>query len=230
MINDADILFIPTDCKSVRDRDVVAKKLPINYDDYYLHQDYDLGIFGDVIFISRNRGNIRRPNIRNELTRIYRLIQHINITYENRTYFYEDLCAKRDHRCVIEGDLFFRESFWQRLQDKELQNYLANDLYTDDDGIPNFLPFIFGNNFTVNFEKGTLFSKVLKLRFNLRRTSIVNGKLVNVENISRMWEQAFLEFFEHFHSVMVQTIYSVSTSIDQELENNINLGNKAIEN
>ncbi|CAF1250096.1 unnamed protein product [Adineta ricciae] len=223
IINNADILFIPTDCKSVRDRDVVAKKLPVNYDDYYLHQDVDLGIYGDVIFITRNRGNIRRPNVRNELARIYNLIQHINVTYENRTYFYEDLCAKRDHRCVIEGDLFFRESFWQRLQDKELQNYLANDLYTDDDGIANFLPFIFGNNFTINFEKSTLFSKVLKLHFNLRRTSIVNGKLVNVENISRMWEQAFLEFFEHFHSVMVQTIYSVSTSIDQELEKNIML-------
>jgi hypothetical protein len=41
-----------------------------------------------------------------------------------------------------------------------------------------------------------------------------------------MWEQAFLEFFQHFKSVIVRPVYSISTSIDQELSKNINLGKK----
>jgi hypothetical protein len=43
-----------------------------------------------------------------------------------------------------------------------------------------------------------------------------------------MWEQAFLKFFQNFKSIMVRAIYSVSTSVDQELENNINLGKKNV--
>jgi hypothetical protein len=41
-----------------------------------------------------------------------------------------------------------------------------------------------------------------------------------------MWEQAFLEFFQHFKSIIIKPSYSVSTSIDQELENNIKLGKR----
>ncbi|CAF0952022.1 unnamed protein product [Adineta steineri] len=223
MITNADVLFVPTDCKSVLDREIVAEKLPMNYDEYYLHQDYDLGIYGDVIFLTNDYANIGRLNIRNELKRIYILIQNINVTYNNQTYSYKDLCAKRDNQCVTEGDIFFRESFWQRLKDKDLYKYLSNDLYTDDDGVPNLLPFIFGKNLTINLEKKILFTKVLKLRFNLRRTLFIKGKHVNIENISRMWEQAFLQFFHHFKSIMVQATYAVSTSIDQELDGNIKL-------
>jgi len=228
MINNSDDLFVPTDSKSLQDRDIIAKILPMNYNEYYLHQDYDLGIFGDVIFIAKDYGNIRRPSVRNELKRIYTLIQKINVTYNNQTYSYEDLCAKRDGRCVTEGDIFFRETFWQRLKDKELHKYLLTDLYTDDDGVPNLLPFIFGKNLKLNVEKGLLCTKVLRLRFNLRRTLFEKDKNVNIEVISRMWEQAFLKFFQNFKSIMVRAIYSVSTSVDQELENNINLGKKNV--
>jgi hypothetical protein len=200
----------------------------MNYDEYYLHQDYDLGIFGDVIFIANDYASIARPIVRKELQRIYILMQNINITYNNQTYYYKDLCAKRNGQCVIEGDIFFRETFWQRLEQKQLHKYLVADMYTDDDGVPNLLPFIFGRNLKVNLTKGILSAKVLKLRFNLRRVLIRKDKIENIEFISRLWEQAFLQFFEHFESVMVRPIYAVSTSIDQELENNIKLGKTII--
>ena len=224
MINNADELFIPTDSKSVKDRNIIANILPMNYDEYYLHQDYDLGIFGDVMFIAKDQGNIVRLAVRNELQRIYILMQNINVTYNNQTYFYKDLCAKRNGQCVTEGDIFFRETFWQRLKDKQLQKYLVADMYTDDDGVPNLLPFTFGRNLEVNLTKGILTAKVLKLRFNLRRVLIREDKIENIEFISRLWEQAFLQFFQHFQSIIVRPIYAVSTSIDQELENNIKLG------
>jgi hypothetical protein len=228
MINNADDLFIPTDSKSVQDRNLVANILPMNYDEYYLHQDYDLGIFGDVMFITTDYGNIARPIVRKELKRIYTLLQKINVTYNNQTYFYRDVCAKRNNQCVTEGDIFFHETFWQRLKDKQLSKYVLDDMYTGDDGVPNLLTFIFGKNLKVNLMKGTLSAKVLKLRFNLRRTLLVKDTNVNIETISRMWEQAFLQFFQHFESVMVRAIYAVSTSIDQELENNIRLGKRRI--
>jgi len=226
MINNSDELFIPTDSKSVKDRDIIAKILPMNYNDYYLHQDYDMGIYGDVIFQTNDYGNIARSAVRKELKRIYNLIQNINITHNNQTYFYKDLCAKRNNQCVIEGDIFFHETFWQRLYGKQLDKYLVNDFYTDDNGIPHMLTFIFGKNFKINLNEGKLSAKVLKLRFNLRRILLINNQNQNIENLSRMWEQAFLQFFQHFQSVIVRPIYAISTSIDQELENNINLGKK----
>ena len=224
MINNPDILFIPTDSKSIRDRDVIANILPMNFNEYYLHQDYDYGIYGDVIFIAKDNGNIARPVVRQELKRIYILIQNINVTYNNQTYFYKDLCAKNNGRCVTEGDIFFRDTFWKRLKQKQLHKYVINNLYTDDDSIPNLLTFIFGKSFRLNFKKGRLYAKVIKLRFNLRRAISIEDNDENIEFISRIWEQAFLKFFQHFESVMIRTIYSVSTSIDQELENNIRLG------
>ncbi|CAF2837983.1 unnamed protein product [Rotaria sp. Silwood2] len=223
MNNNADDLFIPVNSKSVRDRHLVANLLPMNYDEYYLHQDYDFGIYGDVIFITNDYGNIGRSIVQKELKRIYNLIQKINVTYNNETYFYKDLCAKRNNQCVTEGEIFFRNTFWKRLHDKQLYKYVTNNLYTDDDGVPNLLTFIFGKSLILNFDKGTLYGKVLKLRFNLRRTLFIKNQTENIEIISRMWEQAFLQFFHHFESIMVRAIYSVSTSIDQELENNINL-------
>lgn len=226
MINNSDELFIPTDCKSVPDRDIIAKLLPMNYDEYYLHQDYDLGIYGDVIFISNDYGNIARPAVRNELNRIFELLQKINVTYNNQTYYYKDLCAKRNNRCVIEGDIFFQQTFWQRLHDKQFDKYLMNDLYTDDDGIPHMLPFIFGKKIKLNLNEGKFSAKVLKLRFNLRRTLMRKNQIEDIEIISRMWEQAFLQFFVHFQSIIVHPIYAVSTSVDQELSNNIYLGKK----
>jgi hypothetical protein len=226
MINNSDDLFIPIDSKSVKDRDIVAKILPINYDEYYLHQDYDLGIYGDVIFLTNDYGNIGRLVVRKELKRIYNLIQKINITHNNQTYFYKDLCAKRNNECVIEGDIFFRETFWQRLYGKQFDKYILNDFYTDDDGVPNMLTFIFGKNLKINLKEGKLSAKVLKLRFNLRRILLINNQNQNIEILSRMWEQAFLKFFQHFQSVIIRPIYAISTSIDQELENNINLGKK----
>jgi hypothetical protein len=226
MIENADELFIPIGCKSIRDRDIIAKILPMNYSEYYLHQDYDMGIYGDVIFLTQDYGNIGRIVVRKELERIYHLIQKINVTYNNQTYFYEDLCAKRNNQCVVEGDIFFRETFWQRLNDTQLDKYMLNNFYTDDDGVPNLLSFIFGKNFKLNLKEGKLITKVLKLRFNLRRLLEINGQMENIEIISRMWEQAFLEFFQHFKSVIVRPVYSISTSIDQELSKNINLGKK----
>jgi hypothetical protein len=228
MIKNSDDLFIPIGSESMRDRDIIAKILPMKYDDYYLHQDYDLGIFGDVIFLTQDHKSIDRPILRKELKRIYDLIQKINVTYANKTYFYKDLCAKRNNRCVVDGEIYFHDSFWQRLRDKQLDRYLLNGFYTDDDAEQHLLTFIFGKNLELRVKEGTLSTKVLKLHFNLRRTKFIDGQEKNVEIISHMWEQAFLQFFEHFQSLMVRTIYSVSTSIDQELENNIYLGKKQI--
>ena len=226
MIDDADALFIPIGSKSVRDREILAKILPMKYDRYYLHQDYDLGLFGDVIFMTKDHRNIDRMAIRMELKRIYHLIEKINVTYENRTYFYRDLCAKRQNECVVDGAMYFRDTFWQRLKEKQLDRYLLNGMYTDDDAEPNLLSFIFGKKMDLQTKEGKLFSRILKIHFNLRRTQRVNGEEKNIEVITRMWEQAFLEFFKNFESVMVHTIYSVSNSIDQELANNISLGKR----
>jgi len=225
MLTNTDELFIPIGCRSIQDGHLIAQILPINYDDYHIHHDYDLGLFGDVIFAADDHGDITRPPVQRELERIYNLIQNVNITFENRTYYYRDLCAKRHNRCAIDGEVFFRTSFWQRLKDKQLDKYILNGLYTDDDGEPNLLAFIFGKNLQLNTKDGTLFSKILKLHFNLRRNMRDNrtNQLINVEHLSRMWEQAFLKFFQHFKSIIVIPVYSVSTSIDQELENNIKL-------
>lgn len=224
MIEDSDTLFVPLGSKSVSDREILIKILPTNYDHYYLHQDFDLGLFGDVIFMTKDHRNIDRMAIRTEVKRIYHLIDNINVTYENRTYFYRDLCAKHHDKCVVDGEMYFRDSFWQRLKDKELDRYLLNEMYTDDDAEPNLLAFIFGKKMNLQTKEGKLFSRILKIHFNLRRTKMIDGVEKNIDVISRLWEQAFLDFFKHFESVMVHTIYSVSNSIDQELANNINLG------
>lgn len=217
IINDVDQLFIPTDSQSIRDREKVAELLPLDFDDYYLHQDFDLGRYGEVIFIPDDSGNIDRPKVREEIERIYNLIEKINITYQNRTYFYGDLCAKRSGKCVVEGDIFFRDSFWQVLREKTLDKFMIGQVYNDADSGPNFLPFIFGSEMKLDFKAGTLDSRVIKFRFNLRRDQ-------SLEKLSQLWEAAFLEFFNHFRSVIVKHFYSISTSIDKELENNINLG------
>ena len=221
VINDVDRLFIPNDSPSLYDRNLVAKLLPMDFNEYFIHQDYDLGRYGEVIFIAHDHQNIARAQIRKELNRIYQLILKINVTFENQTYFYEDVCAKRSGRCVVEGDIFFRESFWERLANKQFQHYVMKDFYTDDDAVPHSLSFIFGNAFQLNSSAGTFSTKVFKLHFNLRR----NFRQTNESDfLSRLWEQAFLDFFHHLESIVVKALYGVSTSIDKELENNINLG------
>ncbi|CAF1079823.1 unnamed protein product [Didymodactylos carnosus] len=223
MITDTNKLFIPIDSQAIRDHLKIKDLLPINYlDSYYSHQDIDFGIFGDVLFRVYDQSMIARQVVQEEIYRIHELVQNVNITYNNLTLNYSHICAKRSQTCVVDGDIYLQKTFWQRISDKSIYSYINNGLYIDDDGVPHMLSVIFGHNLIISNETDTMYSNVLRFRFNIRQGT--DDEIL----IGRLWEQAFLEFFHHFKSTIVQCIYSVSTSIDQELNSNIILDTKLV--
>jgi hypothetical protein len=74
--------------------------------EYYAHQLFDLGTGAEINFRVRDNpnSNILEKKYLNEILSVHEMIlENINPVYENKTISFEDVCAKRNNKCWIEG-------------------------------------------------------------------------------------------------------------------------------
>lgn len=118
MITDSDTLFMPIDSEAKRDERLSkylfnsSSKLS---SDYYLHQILDFGTWTELNFLPCQTNNILEPDLLKKISQVHNwLLNNSIIEHNSSKYFFEDVCAKRNGECIIDGIDLLEEEFYDR--------------------------------------------------------------------------------------------------------------------
>jgi hypothetical protein len=216
--------------------------------EYYAHQLFDLGTGAEINFRVRDNpnSNILEKQYLNEILRLHEMIlKNINPVYGNKTISFEDVCAKRNDKCWIEGvDVLNTNEFFNFLNESSAKLKKKSDdvlnsevgeidetIYMSKNGI-NFLGLILGKKFkfitdendpfVIGGEQTYGYANILKIRYQMKYN-------LNANNIKvKLWEQEFLKFIKTINSTIVSFTYSTSRSQDEEMEANMGFDSRLI--
>lgn len=125
MITDADTLFMPEDSQARKDELLVkhifndSTKMT---SDFFLHQILDLGTWAEINFqtCNNNDSNILRgpylrliKKINSHLLNKTTAETFLNNNHTTRTIKFEDVCARRNDECLIDGADLVSEQFYE---------------------------------------------------------------------------------------------------------------------
>ncbi|KAK3099620.1 hypothetical protein FSP39_007097 [Pinctada imbricata] len=202
-------LYTPTNSRASQDRSDMKRFFTDGSgSNFYLQHLRDLGHYCSVILASNdnifNQSNL--PYFQN----ISHFIRHIEIKDKNGIPLaYEDICARRNSKCIVDGDIFLTDFFWTTLSEFNVTFPLFRDL----NGTETDLETITGGALV----KGETLqrARAIKLIFYLRQDSEY------FLDISREWE---LKFITEMKSVErhngIDVAYANSDSLNQELDSN----------
>ncbi|KAJ8321689.1 hypothetical protein KUTeg_000160 [Tegillarca granosa] len=199
-------LFTPTNSKAKTDRQwVLSQYQDHTGNSFYEHSLREANKYGEVIVKSLNGQNLLNETLYAELESLNEVIRNASITSGDGIKLrYEDICARRDNICVVDGLIVFSEYFRIRYQNDDLPFPL---LKTEDGNIVS-LKRVFGNATVL---KGKLKgASLLKLKYNLRQNGIN-------KQLSQKWEEAFLNTLAVLKNKHYDIAYSNSESLDSEL-------------
>lgn len=93
-------LFSPLNARAYAETDMLEKLFPSNRSIYFdFIRMTNQGRFASLIIIPKDKGNILREQIFQEIISLDTLVQSINVTWENITYNFSNLCAKNYGNC-----------------------------------------------------------------------------------------------------------------------------------
>jgi hypothetical protein len=133
MITNSDVLFMPTDGEARLDEKQVKELFNSSYylsNNFYMHQLLDLGTYGEIIFQTCETGsqtnsqdNILQEKYIDEIKMVNDyVLKNTFVTINESTFGYNDVCAKRNGRCLIDGeDLLSKDFYVEWLYDSMLK-------------------------------------------------------------------------------------------------------------
>jgi len=133
MITDSDVLFMPTDSEARSDEKHVKELFNSSYylaNNFYMHQLLDLGTYGELIFQTCEtdsqtniQDNILQEKFINEIKMVNDyVLKNTFVTINESTFGFNDVCAKRNGRCLIDGeDLLSKDFYVEWLYDSMLK-------------------------------------------------------------------------------------------------------------
>lgn len=201
MTSDSDLerTYTPTDSQADQDKDRLEQLFPDHSGtNFYKQSLSNLGLFGDLILTPINGNNILNKIYQSDLKHAVQTARVVQVTdIDNNIYSYSDLCARRNGRCIIDGEFLLDDLFWDNIYYDNTNISNANII-----GLPRF-------------ENGTLRSAAaLKIRLNLRQDSHTFNAL------SKQWEKRFLEIIGKVTLNHSQLAYQISDSLNIELDAN----------
>ncbi|KAL5012468.1 hypothetical protein ScPMuIL_011019 [Solemya velum] len=201
VVNDAETLYTPENSQAFQDRNKVRDLFPSNSSgDFYLHNLADFGQYAHVIMQPKS-GEVLETEFLQEAKSIYQYIKNTVVQTNGVDVSYEDICAKRNSACIVNGDEFLEPT---------VQSLLLSKRIPYPEYLMTYMPNIFGNG---KEENGFLVSAgAYKLRFNIRDdgTDVVDR-----------WRNEFAERINKLKT-NVSITYEHTSSLNDEL--NANLG------
>ncbi|VDI80302.1 Hypothetical predicted protein [Mytilus galloprovincialis] len=200
--------YVPTDSTASKDQTIVNSLFKMNTSvNFNIQSLSDLGQYGEVIIEMKNGGSILNFSHWNHLKDLYAYINNTSIDDNSgKTYFYQDLCAKTGGQCVVGGSFILENPFILDMNNSEIR-YPSYNITT---GQTLFLDRFIGN---VKTAGGFIsHAAAFKLRFNLQGESF---------DLSRKWEEKFVERMSSFTNSDMTVKYSHSNSLSEELSNNV---------
>ncbi|XP_069133104.1 patched domain-containing protein 3-like isoform X2 [Argopecten irradians] len=205
--SDSDLgrVYTPTNSQAKKDREHILSIFPDSSGTNFYRQSMDsLGFFGEIIFKPRYERNALERNFQNQLKNILKTARATFVLdIDNNIFNYEDLCAKRNGQCVVDGECLLDSTFWDILENGSI----TKDVFDKED-----YSFVIG---TPTFVNDTLQSApALKFRLNLRQDSSTFSTL------SAKWETKFLETLKNMKLNDSDIAYQISDSLNTELDAN----------
>ncbi|KAK3099247.1 hypothetical protein FSP39_001509 [Pinctada imbricata] len=198
-------VYTPMNSQASKDRATIANifgdKTGSNF---YTQNLVYSGLYGDIIFKTKNSQTILDDVIIDEILRISQMVMAFQISSDNGTLTYSDVCAQNSGHCVVEGDIFFTSDFRNRIR-------TSNVTYPYIDNVS--IRSTFGNIEVLNGKLN--FSNFVRLRFYLRQDTDY------FRSLSRKWEDKFIDAMAGLTSNVTDIAYANSRSLDNELNANI---------
>ena len=203
-------LYTPIGSQAHQDREQLDKRFPDNTRaEFYEHQLVQLDTYGQIIVTvidggEKDDGDVLDKDMRKEVEALHKSLMEMTIDDQDRGHKYEELCARRNDQCVIDG-LPIIESM--KLYDCLKQNDSLSVW-----GSQDHLSFQLGG---ITFENNCTKAKALKLKYNLKHDT------EHQRYLSLLWEKKLLDLLKDWKSSKVAFAYSVSESLDIELSNHL---------
>ncbi|XP_069131655.1 LOW QUALITY PROTEIN: patched domain-containing protein 3-like [Argopecten irradians] len=207
MTSDSDIgrVYTPTNSLAEQDRDKILSIFPDFSGTNFYRQSMDsLGYFGEIIFKPRYESNALARKFQSQIENVLETAHSTFVTdVDDNIFRYEDLCAKRNGQCVVDGECLLDSTFWDMLENGSI----TKEVFEKED-----YSFVIG---TPTFVNNTLQSApALKFRLNLRHDS------TTFSTLSAKWETQFLETSKKMRLNNSDIAYQISDSLNTELDAN----------
>ncbi|VDI80305.1 Hypothetical predicted protein [Mytilus galloprovincialis] len=200
--------YVPTGTTAKKDQTMVNTLFTINTSvNFNIQSLSDLGQYGEVIIEMKNGGSILNYSNWKHLKDLYAFINNISIEDTSGSILlYPDLCARADSKCVVGGSFVFEHKFILDLNTSKI----TYPTYNVSTGHTILLDKFIGD---VKTEGGFIsHASSIKFRFNLQGESF---------DLSRKWEEKFVERMSSFSNAYITVKYSHSDSLSEELSKNI---------
>ena len=180
---------------------------------FYLHQQVLQPTYGEVIIVINGSGTYSTGNstgseenahsdddsvlsahARDSIRQLYDFVYNVSIWNDGVLLSYPDVCAMRAGKCVVDGDHLIGNDVCVRPNETDLNEQVLAG---------------------ISYDNGCVSAASLKLRFNLRHNSTDHREL------SLKWEQQYLRELENFHVDGLDFAYTVSESLDLELQKHV---------
>ena len=200
--NDVEQLYTPSNSQASKDRATLQRTFAdFSISNFYVKSEVETGLYGDIIFESKTKQQILQANSISEMKHVVHEIE--SMKYDAARSF-SDVCAIRNNKCVVDGNIIFSSWFSNHLS--------ANNIPYPGTGSKS-LEGIFGDTIVVgNILKD---ASVAKFRFHLRHNSETSV------SESKKWMDKFLTKMKTITGNNTNIFYAHSNSRDEELNANV---------
>ncbi|XP_060064748.1 patched domain-containing protein 3-like [Ylistrum balloti] len=200
--SDVEKVYTPRNSQASKDRGTIKNLFGDHSGTNFYQQNLaEANLYGSVIFKSKNASNLLTRLYINEIKTVY---DEIRAKVLGNGMNYSRLCAVRDSKCVVDGNIIFSGNFDNSLQNNNITYPVLGSVSMES---------VFGD--TVVQGRVLRSAKFIKLVFNLRQDT-----KENTDN-SKSWEKSFISYMENLQSSLLDISYAHSTSLDEELTSNI---------
>ncbi|XP_050391852.1 patched domain-containing protein 3 [Patella vulgata] len=204
--SDIETLYVPINSPTASDRTKVNSLFPDKSDsNFYEHSLGLMNLYGDIIIKSRDNRDVLSLEVVDEIRNITSQLKQFSFEDGGLNFTYTDVCAVRDGACFINGEFILADYFIRLYQGGNI----SYPKWTDPQGIPTDLSLSIKGS--VNTSMVLKSVSTLYLKFHLRQKNISR---------SQKWETEFLDFISKMSTNLTDIAYSVSSSLDQELNSN----------
>ena len=121
--NDKDKLFTTVNSRAVNDQirvNELFNSKTLNSNDFYMHQLTTLGTWAEINFVTcpnntNNGNNILTKAYINKIREVHEfLLAETNVTINNETFGFKEICAMQNGNCMIEGASLLTPRFYEK--------------------------------------------------------------------------------------------------------------------
>lgn len=185
--NDIEDLYVPKGSPTQKTAEYLLKLFPDRSGyNFYPHQNVKQHLFAEIMIWKHDKQNLINSSIYDEIEHIMKYVQNISTFTVNGGFAkYPDVCARRNDRCVIQG-----EEIVEQIKDNaegkiRLSSLINKDEEHYESSLINLADYLVENEELIS-------AKYLKVRFHLRQDTETMLK------DSKLWRDHFITYMKKF--------------------------------